>query len=887
MMERSQSKGACGNDPLTNPRLDSWALSYLNQRGISVATGQASRLCSLSEREVAEQLDLTKESASCGGLGIPYFDEAGRLLSWRVRLQEGELRYLVKKGDEMRPYFPPFLEAARLQDTKEPLYIVESPIKALSLSQEGLLTVGLGGVDAGGLHKAAWRDGGTLELHPDFTRRVTFFERTVVLVFDAGAAINVRVSLALAKAATAFRKAGAMVLAARLPLHTNGEDQGPDDVKARLGVELLKERLNAAPPADPLLRLRALLELDSFRARQDGVRALLEELPVQAALYLGGVALRDAMAAEAKSAKAELSKAALAEFQKKFRQKLGEKKTKEEPKEDRKDMPTVEVTAQEHVVVEKALEVLVNAQALYKRGGRLVVVAPSETDPPGIARAPGAPIIRSAERPLLRVLLATQARFVETVPGKDELRELRPPAWVAEDIDALPYWPGVRPLTGIIETPAFLRDGSVLQATGYHADTGLLYAPNTSYPTVPESPTQEEITQAKVQLQEPFVDFPFETEAHASAALAGVLAPLCRWAFPEGNIPLHLIDANTRRAGKSLLADVIGHLVNGRAMARMTASDDEDETGKRLMALALAGDATVLIDNIPPSLTLGSGALDAALTARGAGLRNRALGSNERMLFAPWDVCLYATGNNVAIKEDTLCRVLQIRLNVPLEEPEKRGGFVHPDLLAWVREHRGRIVSAALTLCRAWHVQGRPQHNGDRWGGFDGWGDVVRSILVWSGYPDPALTRDSLAEGKTSPERVLLAALLDGWKEVVGEGELSPSAALVKLRNNDQEHAESKGSLPLNYPRLREAFGLAGLPQGVLPTPQRMGRLLEAQRKKVLDGRMLEARLDPHSKSPLWRVVWVKAQKSFGSAAGFAGFGGLPRGSSEFEEEKK
>jgi hypothetical protein len=58
MMQHSQSKGACGNDPLTRPVLHSWALSYLSERGISLATGQASRLSSLSARDIPELLDL-------------------------------------------------------------------------------------------------------------------------------------------------------------------------------------------------------------------------------------------------------------------------------------------------------------------------------------------------------------------------------------------------------------------------------------------------------------------------------------------------------------------------------------------------------------------------------------------------------------------------------------------------------------------------------------------------------------------------------------------------------------------------------------------------------------------------------------------------------------
>ena len=52
-----------------------------------------------------------------------------------------------------------------------------------------------------------------------------------------------------------------------------------------------------------------------------------------------------------------------------------------------------------------------------------------------------------------------------------------------------------------------------------------------------------------------------------------------------------------------------------------------------------------------------------------------------------------------------------------------------------------------------------------------------------------------------------------------------------------------------------------GIPHGVLPTAHRLGRLLESQRKKVLGERMLEGRVDHHTKRYIWRVVEAKAKK--------------------------
>lgn len=852
-MMRSQSSL---HDPFLHPTLDAWALSYLSARGISPDTAKVARLASMDARQVAEALDLKKEEASSGGLGIPYFDEKNSFLGWRIRLKEGELRYLVKKGESPRPYFPPTLKSSRYQ-SQEPLYVVEAPPKALSLAELGVLTLGLAGVEAGGVAKGS----GALRLHSEILQRCLLVGRAVCLVFDAGVQQNPLVAFAHAKLAEAFRKAGALVSYVLLPFGSAGEDLGPDDAKVRLGEDKLRALLSASLSADLLVRLRALLSEDSITARSDRVRAFFEELPIQAALYVGKEPLRSQLAAEAKAKKASelISKKALDEVARDFKARLTEKLQSQERDNPQDDRPEIELSPDIHLVVAAALQVLCSSEVIFQRSRRLVTVARDAKNPEGIEREPGTPVLHTADRAFLRLLLSDRARFVESVGrNKGRVRSVSPPAWVAESIESLPMWENIRPLTAILEAPVFLRDGSLLEQPGYDHSTGLLYAPNANYPKVKETPSTQDIQEAKATIEEPFADFLFESEAHKAATLAALLTPLCRWSF-GGNIPLFLIDANVPRGGKSLLADVIGKIVCGRAMPRMRCTEDDAEMGKRLMALALAGDPCAIIDNIPQDMALGTGILDAALTARGAGLQDRALGSNERMIRAPWDVCLYATGNNVAIKEDTIARVCQIRLFIPLEKPEERTGFRHPDLLEWVKEQRGRIVSAALTLARAWHLAGRPQHKGARWGGFDSWGDVVRSLLVFHGYADPGLTRRFLTEGKTSPERELHAALLDGWEEVSLGGLLTVSAALAKVRANDDEHALSKGALPQRFPRVREAFGLMGIPVGSLPIPRRLGRALEMHRKKVLSGRFLESFFDTHTKTLLWRVKSISA----------------------------
>lgn len=110
----------------------------------------------------------------------------------------------------------------------------------------------------------------------------------------------------------------------------------------------------------------------------------------------------------------------------------------------------------------------------------------------------------------------------------------------------------------------------------------------------------------------------------------------------------------------------------------------------------------------------------------------------------PLDLTWFATGNNCQLRADTGRRTAHVRLETPVERPELETGFKHPQLRQHVRRHRGRLLSAALTLLRGWHVAGRPAGGLAAWGSFEGWSDMVRGCLVWAGQADPADARQEL-----------------------------------------------------------------------------------------------------------------------------------------------
>src|SRR5262245_47892959 len=159
-------------------------------------------------------------------------------------------------------------------------------------------------------------------------------------------------------------------------------------------------------------------------------------------------------------------------------------------------------------------------------------------------------------------------------------------------------------------------------------------------------------------------DFPFETAAHRSALLAGLLTPLA-WFLFDGPAPLFLIDKNVRGAGAGLLADVVALTVSGRRFPIMSYTNDREELRKRITALAIEGERLIMLDNLAGAV--GNDILDAALTADW--WKDRVLGGN-RIYDGPLHVVWFATGNNVQLHADTSRRVCHVRMESHHERPE-------------------------------------------------------------------------------------------------------------------------------------------------------------------------------------------------------------------------
>lgn len=516
-----------------------------------------------------------------------------------------------------------------------------------------------------------------------------------------------------------------------------------------------------------------------------------------------------------------------------------------------KDRRRVLIGPDEHRVVSETVEAITRDSTIFQRGGVLVRIIREQPEEDIIQRNPEAATIGFLPQPSLRERMTKFADFVSIVQRRDTEEEVaaHPPPWLVAAVDARGEWPGIRRLTGVSGVPILRPDGSLWQVPGYDAVTGVLYEPTGSLPIISDAPNFTDVQAAVAQLYDLICDFHFESPEHRSAWLAGLLTPLARFAF-DGPAPLFLIDANVRGAGKGLLAQTIGEIVLGHEMPVSSYAHDPEEMRKKITSIALAGDRMVHLDNLDGNF--GNGTLDRALTA--TRWKDRLLGKNQNVdlpLIPVW----YGTGNNVAVAADTTRRVMHIRMDVLEENPEERTGFKYPELITHIKQHRGSLLTAAITILRGYCVVGMPRQSLTAFGSFEGWSRLVREAIVWAGEPDPCLTRVKLAESADT-SRETLHQLIAAWQgyDVLGQG-------IVVSDMVNRLYAREFAPQDEASVAMRAALeNLVGCGPGRNPNARQVAAKLRGYRRRVHGGWLIDTNPQEDTRNgAVWRLKHAKS----------------------------
>ena len=416
----------------------------------------------------------------------------------------------------------------------------------------------------------------------------------------------------------------------------------------------------------------------------------------------------------------------------------------------------------------------------------------------------GQPVPRDLTDSRLRHVLAQLITWSSRTKTGD-LAPAYPPLGVVANLLATPD-PDLPVLAGIVTAPVFGAAGELLTSPGYHPATELLYLPQPGFvlPEVPEHPTGTEIAAARSLLLDDMLgDFPFTGEAERAHALALLLLPFLR-PMIKGPTPLHLIEKPEAGTGATLMVDVIATVTTGASVNVMVEGRDDEEWRKRLTAKLREIPSLVLIDNL--RRTLDSAPLAAALTA--PVWDDRILGKSENVHF-PIRCTWIATGNNPQFSNEMARRLVRIRLDAHTDRPWLRDGFRHENLLGWVRENRGRLVAACLTLGRAWIAVGSPRH-ARTIGSFEEWSHVIGGVLDVAGVPGfPGNLKETYetVNAENSAQSVFISAWWDRHgPQPVGTAELYDLAVTCDpaLPLGDGSERSQRTKLGIIVTRLRD-----------------------------------------------------------------------------------
>lgn len=309
-------------------------------------------------------------------------------------------------------------------------------------------------------------------------------------------------------------------------------------------------------------------------------------------------------------------------------------------------------------------------------------------------------------------------------------------------------------LAGVTSTPIMAANGSVHDSPGYDSASRFYLSPSCVVPAVSPSPKPKERERALRLLMETIHDFPFAHESDRAHALGMIILPFVR-PMITGPTPLHLLDKPVQGTGATLLAESATLIKTGTALAAAPAPRNEEEWQKVILSKLLTAPEFIFLDNVR---TIYSDSLAVALTT--GVYEGRRLGVSE-MLRLPVGCTWIMTGNNVDMGPDFKRRTIHIRLDAKVEDPTMRIGFMHPDLHEWIRETRGELVWAILTLARAWVSARRPAPKLTR-ASFNSWALVVGGILERAGVSGFLETPDERAKN-IDPLRDVEQEFIRAW----------------------------------------------------------------------------------------------------------------------------
>lgn len=267
----------------------------------------------------------------------------------------------------------------------------------------------------------------------------------------------------------------------------------------------------------------------------------------------------------------------------------------------------------------------------------------------------------------------------------------------------------LRVISRYVKMPTYDDEFNLLQP-GYDPVSGVMVhgEPVVPIPFVPPCDLSVPLRErAPAILQEMLIDFPFATVIDFVNTLGLILLALLASLFSAVGRAIALLSGNQPGVGKTILANVLGVILDGAIPTVTEFSSSNDELSKRILAtIRSRPQSVILIDNARAATggVIDSTSLEATAVAEMISLRILGSSINHE---EPNNFLWVLSMNAMKTTPDLAQRGILIRLEH--EGPASLRRYRHTDLVAFVKEHRTEIIETCYGMVEHWKAQGRPE----------------------------------------------------------------------------------------------------------------------------------------------------------------------------------
>ena len=302
---------------------------------------------------------------------------------------------------------------------------------------------------------------------------------------------------------------------------------------------------------------------------------------------------------------------------------------------------------------------------------------------------------------------------------------------VAEDILHNPELPLER-IRGLVTTPTFRDDFSLIAVPGYDLRSGLYYSPDPSLETFAFE-TNASKTKAKASLDlllELLTDFPFRNEGEKFSYIATLLTLSLRSSI-RGVVPSLAIDGNDQSVGKGLLSTILSLIAYGEDIATNSAPKSREEWASKLDSILLRGAPFAVIDNI-----VGSFASDDFASVLTSAKRTVRIKGLSKVVDVPVNTVWVLNGNDLTLDSDLSQRLIICHLQHEDPSSRKQDKFhiqkkYGCSIEVLLRQERAKYMQACLDLICGWVNDGAPRRKKLVLAKYGEWEAIIGGIIDW------------------------------------------------------------------------------------------------------------------------------------------------------------